>query len=82
MSAYTAGIDVGSTYTKAVVLGPDHTIAGRAMRPTGFQLSRVADEVLAAAAREAGIAVSDVAYTVATGFGRHQVTVDRRRDKS
>jgi predicted CoA-substrate-specific enzyme activase len=75
VSAYTAGIDVGSTYTKAVVLGPDHAIAGRAMRPTGFQLARVAEEVLAAAAHEAGLTVSDVAYTVATGFGRHQVTV-------
>ncbi|HVO34877.1 MAG TPA: acyl-CoA dehydratase activase [Gemmatimonadales bacterium] len=75
MRAHTAGIDVGSTYTKAVVLGPDRVIAGRAMRPTGFQLSRVAEEVLAAAAREAGIAPEDVAYTVATGFGRHQVAV-------
>ena len=75
MSAYTAGIDVGSTYTKAVVLGPDRAIAGRAMRPTGFQLSRVAEEVLAAAAQEAGLAPTDVAYTVATGFGRHQVAV-------
>ena len=75
MSAYTAGIDVGSTYTKAVVLGPDFAIAGRAMRPTGFQLSRVAHEVVAAALQAAGIAASDVAYTVATGFGRHHVTV-------
>ncbi len=75
MSAWTAGIDVGSTYTKAVVLGPDRAIAGRAMRPTGFQLSKVAEEALAAATREAGIAPEDVAYTVATGYGRHQVAV-------
>jgi predicted CoA-substrate-specific enzyme activase len=75
MSAYTAGIDVGSTYTKAVVLGPDRAIAGRALRPTGFQLSRAAEEALAAAVREAGLAPADVAYTVATGFGRHQVKV-------
>ncbi len=75
MSAWTAGIDVGSTYTKAVVMGPDLAIAGRAMRPTGFQLSRVAEETLAAAVLDAGIAASEVAYTVATGFGRHQVMV-------
>jgi predicted CoA-substrate-specific enzyme activase len=75
VSAWTAGIDVGSTYTKAVVLGPDRVIAGRAMRPTGFQLSKVAEEALAAAVREAGIAPQDVAYTVATGYGRHQVAV-------
>jgi len=75
VSTYTAGIDVGSTYTKAVVLGPDNTIAGRAMRPTGFQLSRVAEETLADAAAQAGIALESVAYTVATGFGRHQVAL-------
>jgi len=75
VSACTAGIDVGSTYTKAVVLGPDHAILGRAMRPTGFQLARVAEEALAAAAREAGLDAGEVAYTVATGFGRHQVQV-------
>jgi len=75
VSACTAGIDVGSTYTKAVVLGPDHAILGRALRPTGFQLARVAEETLAAAAREAGLEPADVAYTVATGFGRHQVKV-------
>jgi predicted CoA-substrate-specific enzyme activase len=75
MNAYTAGVDVGSTYTKAVVLGPDRAIAGRALRPTGFQLARVAEEALAAARREAGLGPADLAYTVATGFGRHQVRV-------
>jgi len=75
MSGYTAGIDVGSTYTKAVVLGPDRAIAGRALRPTGFQLTRAAEEALAAACGEAGLSPTDVAYTVATGFGRHQVKV-------
>ena len=32
---YTAGIDVGSTYTKAVILDAEHRILGRAARPTG-----------------------------------------------
>jgi activator of 2-hydroxyglutaryl-CoA dehydratase len=31
---HTVGIDVGSTYTKAVVLRDDHAIVGRAMLPT------------------------------------------------
>lgn len=75
MSACTAGIDVGSTYTKAVVLGPDREILGRAMRPTGHALARVAEEALAAAVADAGRAPADVGYTVATGFGRHQVAV-------
>lgn len=75
MTRYTAGIDVGSTYTKAVLLAGERDIAGRAMLPTGFKLAHVAEQALAAAAADAGIAASEVAYVVATGFGRHQVGI-------
>ena len=75
MTTYTAGIDVGSTYTKAVVLDDTHRIAGRAMQPTGFRLSEIAEQTLAEAAAAAGVATGDVRYVVATGFGRHQVRV-------
>ena len=39
---YTVGIDVGSTYTKTVVLHSDREIVGRAMLPTGFKLTEIA----------------------------------------
>ena len=70
---YTAGIDVGSTYTKAVIVDQDHVIRGRAARPTGFQLAEAAEQALREACEAAGLGPSAVAYTVATGFGRHQV---------
>ncbi len=70
--SWTAGIDIGSTYTKAVVVR-DGEIAGRALEPTGFRLGAVAEAALARALADAGIRRDDVAYTVATGFGRHQV---------
>jgi len=73
--AYTAGIDVGSTYTKAVVLGEDLQMVGRALRPTGFKLTQIAEQTLAAALAEAGLARDALGYTVATGFGRHQVAI-------
>ncbi|HEX9580016.1 MAG TPA: acyl-CoA dehydratase activase [Gemmatimonadales bacterium] len=73
MSRLTGGIDVGSTYTKAVVLRPDGEIAGRAMEPTGFRLAEVAERVLGAALRQANAASGEVGYVIATGFGRHQV---------
>ena len=73
MTTYTAGIDVGSTYTKAVVLGDDLEMVGRAMRPTGFKLTQIAEETLRAALQTAGLPRDAVRYTVATGFGRHQV---------
>jgi predicted CoA-substrate-specific enzyme activase len=70
---HTAGIDVGSTYAKAVVLRQDGTIAGRSIEPTGFRLTEIAEQVLRQATAEAGVAPSDVRYTIATGFGRHQM---------
>jgi predicted CoA-substrate-specific enzyme activase len=72
---YTAGIDVGSTYTKAVILSAENEIVGRAMEPTGFKLAEVAEHAVEAAVAESGVPVDDVRYTVATGFGRHQAGV-------
>jgi predicted CoA-substrate-specific enzyme activase len=69
----TAGIDVGSTYTKALLLREDGSILGRALDPTGFRLTEVAERTLAHAAREAGVGRGDMDYIVATGYGRHQV---------
>jgi len=70
---YTAGIDLGSTYTKGVVLDENHRVVGHAMRPTGFRLGEIGREVLADALSEADLARHDVSYIVTTGFGRHQM---------
>ncbi len=69
-----AGIDVGSTYTKALVCDAAGNILGRAMEPTGFRLAEVAERTLATALAAADRARSDVGYVIATGFGRHQAT--------
>jgi predicted CoA-substrate-specific enzyme activase len=71
---YTAGIDVGSTYTKAVVVDAAGTVAGQAMLPTGFKLGRAAATALEHAAQVADVSHEEVTYVVATGLGRHQVT--------
>jgi (R)-2-hydroxyacyl-CoA dehydratese activating ATPase len=68
----TAGIDVGSTYTKAIVADADGNILGRATEPTGFRLTEVANSTLETALAQAGHTRADVAYVIATGFGRHQ----------
>jgi predicted CoA-substrate-specific enzyme activase len=70
--SYTAGIDIGSTYTKVVVVAEDASILGRAMEPTGFKLAQAAERALARALELAGLGRGDVAYLVTTGFGRHQ----------
>ena len=71
---YIAGIDVGSTYTKTLVLGEEHQIAGRAMILTGFKLEDAARRGLDLALADANLGNQDLAYIVATGFGRHQVS--------
>ncbi len=72
---HTVGIDVGSTYTKAVVVDEERNILGSAVEPTGFRLAEVAERVCADAVARAGLARDDVGYVVATGFGRHQATI-------
>lgn len=71
---FTAGIDVGSTYTKAVVLTEDGRCAGRAMLRTGFKLAEAARTAYDAALTAAGASEGDVGYLIATGSGRFQVT--------
>ncbi|MDH3272240.1 MAG: acyl-CoA dehydratase activase [Gemmatimonadota bacterium] len=71
---YSAGVDLGSTYTKAVILDDQDRIVGKAMSPTGFKLAQVGEGVLHAALQEAGLRRDDLGYVVTTGFGRHQVT--------
>lgn len=73
MTRFTAGVDVGSTYTKALVLDDDGRVAGRAHEPTGFKLAEVAERVIERACQAAGVPRQEIAYLIATGFGRHQV---------
>jgi len=73
--SFTVGIDVGSTYTKALVLDEERQIAGRSMEATGFKLGEVADRCFERALSDSGVALEDVRYVVATGFGRHQTTI-------
>ncbi len=70
---YTAGIDVGSTYTKAVILGEDDQIVGRALMATGFKLADAAVLTLQRALANAGLTQSDLSYIASTGYGRFQV---------
>lgn len=69
---YTVGIDVGSTYTKAVILSDASQIAGRAMIQTGFKLAQAAERAFHSALEQAELKEDQVAYAIATGFGRHQ----------
>ncbi len=69
----TAGIDVGSTYTKAILVDETLDILGRSLRPTGFKLDQISQTVYDECLEAAGRKASDVDYVIATGIGRHQV---------
>lgn len=71
---YVAGIDVGSTYTKALILGGGSQVVGRAMNATGFKLADAARQGFDLALKDAELEEKDINYVVATGFGRHQVS--------
>jgi predicted CoA-substrate-specific enzyme activase len=66
----TAGIDLGSTYAKVVVL-KDGKRVGYAVLPTGHDHDATSKEGLDIALKEAGLVESDVDYMVSTGYGRN-----------
>ena len=71
LTAYFAGIDVGSTMTKAVILS-DGIIAS-IIGPTGPEQRRLANKVMEEALRRAGLRFQAIAYIVSTGYGRINV---------
>ena len=71
---YTAGIDVGSTQTKSIVLDENRNIIGRGIRMTGADVVKASEEVLEGACREAGIEAHEIVYTIGTGYGRFRVS--------
>ena len=68
---YFAGVDIGSTMTKVVVVGNGKEIS--LIGPTGPEHRKLANRVMEKALDQAGIAFGDVAYIVATGYGRINV---------
>ena len=71
---YAAGVDVGSTQTKAVILSGDRKIVGRSLIDTGAYVTQAAERAFQQAVASAGIASEEVVYVVGTGYGRYKVT--------
>jgi predicted CoA-substrate-specific enzyme activase len=73
-AALAAGVDVGSTQTKAVVIDGNGRIRGRCLTETGANVPVAAQEAFTAACRDAGVSEEEVLYVVGTGYGRYRVT--------
>ena len=72
--AYAAGVDVGSTQTKAVILDEDRRIVGRSLVETGANVIRAAESAFRAALTAADLREEEVEYVIGTGYGRYKVT--------
>ena len=72
MSIYTLGIDIGSTASKCVMLADGKDIVAKSLISVGAGTSgpqRAIDEVLASAGKKR----EDMAYILATGYGRNSL---------
>ena len=68
-----AGVDVGSTQTKAVVMDDEGRVLGRGLTDTGARLSEAGDAAFRLALADAGRAEREIAHVVGTGYGRYTV---------
>ena len=75
---FAAGVDVGSTQTKAVIMedngGGGPRLVTRALVDTGANVQKAAEHGFHAACHEAAIAAQDVGFVVGTGYGRYKIT--------
>src|SRR5512134_2862759 len=72
--AYAAGVDVGSTQTKAVLVDEGRRIVARALTMTGANVIRAAEQAFQEALRGGDVREEEVEYVVGTGYGRYKVT--------
>jgi len=75
---FAAGVDVGSTQTKAVIMagngGGGPRLVARALVDTGANVQKAAEHGFLAACREAAIPAQEVGFVVGTGYGRYKIT--------
>lgn len=73
MPTYFGGIDIGSTWTKVVLLDGECHIVGKVVEETGPEHRKLANRLVEKLLEEVGVSFEDVAYLVATGYGRINV---------
>ncbi len=73
----TAGIDVGSTQTKSVLMeenGTGRRIVARTILDTGANVIKAAEHGFHVCCKEASVNPRDVGFVVGTGYGRYKIT--------
>ena len=71
---FFAGVDSGTSTTKAVVIDAERTILGSSVRRSGADLLKSAEAALDEALKEAGLQRDSLSDIVATGYGRRSIS--------
>jgi len=71
---YTAGVDVGSTQTKAVIIDESRNIVARCIVDTGANVIEAAKNAFESARSAENISPESIRYVIGTGYGRFKVT--------
>jgi predicted CoA-substrate-specific enzyme activase len=71
---YVAGVDIGSTQAKGIILDEEGRIAGEALLDMERNMATAASLVLELALANAGLTSDAITFTVATGYGRYRVS--------
>lgn len=71
MTDYFAGLDIGSTMTKVVIMGDE--VMTSLIGPTGPEHRKLANKVMEEALRQSGLGFENLSYIIATGYGRINV---------
>jgi predicted CoA-substrate-specific enzyme activase len=72
--AYAAGVDVGSTQTKAVIINEKAEIVSRSLVDTGANVILAAEKAYQLALESGDLREEEVEYVIGTGYGRYRVT--------
>lgn len=77
--SYAAGVDVGSTQTKAVIIDEDKKIIGRSLIDTGANVTAAAEKAFEQAIELKGLDPEEILYVIGTGYGRYKVTFGNKQ---
>lgn len=71
---YAAGVDIGSTQSKAAIIDEEGNIVATALDDTGANVIQAAEKVFGQALKAANLREEEVDYVIGTGYGRYRVT--------
>ncbi|HEY4681759.1 MAG TPA: acyl-CoA dehydratase activase [Candidatus Acidoferrales bacterium] len=69
-----AGVDMGSTMTKAVIVDENRNLIAQAMVSTGANVVRAAERSFQQALKNAKLEEWDVVFVAGTGYGRYRIS--------